>query len=93
MIPTSAYDMAQVRKAQTKTSFSMGFSKFNEQLSNQRIIIFEFCIIAIAGLTNIKCCAGQTNTDGVCGNSLLSHLTPIGQTYPFVAVLFIAIAF
>src|SRR5690606_12271298 len=62
------------------------FSEFNELFFNECIVITEFSLITVAGFTDTKCAASQTNANGIVGNCLLCHLTSARWPHHFFAI-------
>lgn len=59
MIPTVALHIAQVQETESEAPALMGLREVKKPIRYHRVLAIEFRLVAITGLTDTKCHAGQ----------------------------------
>lgn len=61
VVPFEAFDVAQVQEAQTEAPVALVVRQPDQPVSNDAVFRVQLGLVAVAGLANAKCLAGQTD--------------------------------
>src|SRR3989338_3887289 len=83
VVPWISLHVAQIQKAQPEPPVALVVGQANQVIGDLGILCRELCPVAVAGLADTECLAGQPDAGAVLFHSLLCHLAPARWLHHF----------
>lgn len=86
MIPTKAFDVAEVQKTQPKPPVSLGCRELQQPIGDKGIFIVQAPLVPVTGFTDRKRVTGLSDAHPIVLNGRFCHLSSLKWLYHFFAI-------